>query len=336
MKKILVNASAAKTGGAETIIRTFVSEIPHDDNKYIVLSPIKFEDFSFRNNISFIYKSTSGFNTVFFTLIGIFYYVIRFRPKTIISFNNINYILSGARGITYFHQSKVLRDNYSDTKIIVYKTIIKLFLRRNNFIVQSELIKDLFLNKFPFLKSKTVASWAGFTIPKYSVDTPAIIDSLRCEYSKIGVIPIAYNARHKNISSLNSLSDFFKSENVCVISLLDPSDDTLINDEVYRNIGAVTREDLYALYNCCDFIIFPSKDETLGLPIFEFLQFGKPAFVYNADYAKAYSFQFNHPENFLLYNGPHDFEEKFIKYIETRVDKYNYSKGEWHKIFDLI
>jgi hypothetical protein len=42
---ILINASAAKTGGAETILRTFVQELhTYASFRFIVLSPIMFEE----------------------------------------------------------------------------------------------------------------------------------------------------------------------------------------------------------------------------------------------------------------------------------------------------
>jgi len=64
IKKVIINASAAKTGGAETIIKTFIESIPHTTTiHFIVLSPISFQN---RPNVTFIYKSTTGLHTMFF------------------------------------------------------------------------------------------------------------------------------------------------------------------------------------------------------------------------------------------------------------------------------
>lgn len=53
-----------------------------------------------------------------------------------------------------------------------------------------------------------------------------------------------------------------------------------------RYTGILSREVVYSYYQHMDYLIFPSKLETWGLPISEFKQFEKPMLVANLPYAK--------------------------------------------------
>lgn len=53
-----------------------------------------------------------------------------------------------------------------------------------------------------------------------------------------------------------------------------------------RFLGAVSREQVFELYGMADWLLFPSKLETWGLPISEFKAFGKPMLVADCPYAR--------------------------------------------------
>lgn len=330
---ILVNASASKTGGAETILRTFVQEIQnHPEYNFIVLSPISFND-NYKN-VQFHYVSTTGFLSIWFTILGIGRYVNRYKPSSVISFNNLNYIFKPKQGITYFHQPKAIEHGYSDFKIQIYRFFISRFLRKNKFIVQSDYIKNKFIKSFDFHPSRVIASWPGFVIPKIETINTRIKSK---GFFKYGLLPIAYAAQHKNVSLLNDLSKFLETENILITTLLDPSNTIFKSSNEYiQSIGAITRLEMFNLYRQIDFLIFTSKDETVGLPIFEFLQTGKPAFVYAADYAIEFFEQFNKPENMILFSDGEEFKALFLQKIKIKAKPFDYSKGEWHKIFELL
>ncbi len=333
MEIILINASAAKKGGAETIIRTFVSKIPNDRQRYLIISPLEF-DITGSNNILIINKKTNGLNTIFFTLIGIMTYVIKYKPTKIISFNNINYIFSGKKGITYFHQLKALKEEYSDIKIKIYDLCIRFFLRKNIFIVQSDLIKNLFIEKYKFNQDQVISSWPGFEIPK-STSLINFIDIKR-DFLFVGILPIAYVSEHKNIDSLKTLLPEFVKNNIGIITLLDEDKSPLKGYDNIINIGSVSRSELFGIYEYCDFMIFPSKTETVGLPIFEFMQTGKPVFVYKADYSQSYYKQFGEPENLILYINNENLIEKLEDGLKSFDNSVNYALGEWDKLFKLL
>ncbi|WP_299215905.1 hypothetical protein [uncultured Dokdonia sp.] len=331
-KNILVNASAAKTGGAETIIRTFVQEASlSSDINFIILTPLKFENVP--NHIQLIDYYTSGLNTIFFSTLGIIKFIKKYKPNKILSFSNINYILAPSKGITYFHQFKALEDGHSDIKIKIYRLLINFFLRKNIFILQSEYIKSIFQSKFKINPEQAISVWPGFLVPQPSKDMILLNTIKEGKDLYKGLMPIAYNASHKNISLIRNLENFLEEKSIRIHSLL-PKEDLDINRIVHH--GAIDRSELFALYAVVDFLIFPSKSETVGLPIFEFLETGKPTFVYAADYAIHFYKQFNEPENLILFKDEEDLKRLFLQKIDLITPKKNYSDGEWYKILESL
>ncbi|MFC4633316.1 hypothetical protein ACFO3O_05325 [Dokdonia ponticola] len=332
MKTIIVNASAAKTGGAETILRTFVQEASTYINfNFILLTSVEFEKLP--KHIKIIDVNTSGLNTLFFSTIGIYKYVKKYKPSKILSFSNINYILSPLKGVTYFHQFKALEDGHTDIKVKIYRFLIMTFLKRNTFILQSEYIKSIFESRFKISKKNTISVWPGFLEPQPSINKSIHDEVIKCKSSYKGLLPIAYDTQHKNIDLIRNLIDFFDENNIVIHSLLS---NTTENEHTIVHHGTVDRSVLFELYEIVDFLVFPSKSETVGLPIFEFLQTGKPAFVYAADYAIYFHKQFNKPENLILFKDEEDFKRLFLQKINTEATKKDYSKGEWDKIFKLL
>lgn len=62
--KVLVNASAAREGGALTILNSYLESKVNDNNEYIVLSPVRPNTNS--KNINWHKACTFGFGTYFF------------------------------------------------------------------------------------------------------------------------------------------------------------------------------------------------------------------------------------------------------------------------------
>lgn len=335
MKTILINASAAKTGGAETIIRTFVDVLgSFPEHRYVIISPISF--CKTNPNMKFVRIKTSGVFTVLFSTIGIFIFQLLYRPYKIISFNNLNSIFTPKKGITYFHQPKALNPKYRSLKIKTYDYFITHFLKSNKFILQSSYTKNLFQKKYKISRDNLITCWPGFTIPSNIVFNKGPKLKHNDNYNRIGVFPVNYTAEHKNIKLLVELTCFFRDNNISIITLLENGNYIIKENDVFQNIGAVSRLELYYLYSIADFLIFTSYDETVGLPIFEFLQFGKPAFIFNAQYAQSFIKQFNFPKNFILFDDAESFSLAFEQNITVLDQSVDYSKGEWNKIIDLL
>ena len=80
-------------------------------------------------------------------------------------------------------------------------------------------------------------------------------------------------------------------------------------------------------------MVFPSNEETLGLPIFEFAGTGKVVFVKKRPYLDGNPYISSEPKNIIFFNEE-NFELKFkqtIRSISELVEKkYNpFSSGDW-------
>ncbi len=327
---IIVNASTSKTGGAETIIRAFVSELDKFPTyQFILLCGLKFEKIP--DNVELITKSTSGFKSVLFAIVGIRKYVKRFNPLRIISFTNLNYILKPELGITYFHQFKLLDDkNNQELKLKVYHLIISSFLKLNYFVVQAPHVKSAFLAHYPFAQNRIISCWPGFLKENSSLGK---IDNIEMNSNSLnGLVPIAYDSPYKGMDIIERIERFLVQERIFIYTCLDR--ETKISNT--SDLGAQSRQDLFNLYQKVDFLLFPSKVETVGLPIFEFLNTGKPAFVADAEYSRALYLKFDKPENFFIFKDIEHLKNLILSKRGTKIAPFDYSKGEWWKVIDLI
>ncbi len=326
MKKILINASAAKIGGASTIVRSFYSNLDDSDQvNFILICGLK--DLPYQKNVRIIPLSTSGIWSILFSALGIGLFKLWFRPNKIISFNNINYIFSKSRGITFFHQSKLFLEKQSQSKLFIYDWIIKNFLLQNYWVVQSEHVAQQFIAKYPSLQGRTTVAWPGFYIPE-TIQKPALPPQIK------GIFPATSVSRHKNLDLFWQLHEVFSDLNIHVATLLANQD--VPQKSHYHHLNPLSTAEIFGAYKDLDFMVFTSTEETVGLPIFEFLQTGKPVFVYAAPYAVYYYEYFSRPKNLVLFNSVEDFKVQFLAYNNLPSNRFDYSNGEWYKVFELI
>jgi len=228
----------------------------------------------------------------------------------------------------------MLTENSKEFKLFIYYYVIKLFLKRTIFIVQSNYIKKLFIKKVGANVNRIIVSWPGFIIPDekgLSLSLKNKLQLFRKKYKKIGLIPIAYDNENKNLKIIDSNIYTFNKLNYGLISLLNINTSRFKSYENVMTIGSVSREELFSLYKNVDFMIFTSVNETIGLPIFEFLQTGKPTFVFNASYANSFFQDFNRPLNLVLFNED-NLSYLLFNYIGNETTRYDYSIGEWDKL----
>ena len=108
-------------------------------------------------------------------------------------------------------------------------------------------------------------------------------------------------------------------------------------------IGLLNRESIFEKYAQSDFLIFPSKLETWGLPISEFKQFNKPILVADlpyaketvAEYPKAIFFDPNNANQLAqlminLINGQAVYDNTSL------VDYEKPYAGNWMELFNLL
>ncbi|EKF9985223.1 glycosyltransferase [Vibrio cholerae] len=327
MKKIFVNASAAKSGGAAAILNKFVAAKENENNvKYIIASPIK--PMRLGENHIWVEKSTSLFGTIFYAMFGSWFDSKKYNCQSIISFSNINSILPSQK-ITYFHNMLILTSN--SIKWTVIRNLMKLTLRNNKFIVQTPYVKK----QFHYLygqQCNVKVKWPGVDILESSnVNINDLLISLDDSVFNI-LVPIPdIDLEHKNFSLVLKLAKR------CLgypIQFLVTTENKVSQNDVIENvryIGKKNRCDYQALLDFIDATIVTSTLETVGLPIFESLAHKKYCFVFKQDYLEGITELFGDLGGLLTFSD----EEEFIQAYHKANDPFpnfesSFRDGDWN------
>lgn len=329
---LIINASSAKTGGAKSIVEKFCSEQSFEHySKVIVISPHVLH-LNHHNYLNII-KSTSGLHSFIFTILGIFYYVLKYDASKIISFNNINCILPICSLSTYVHQLLIFKSDKSLTSLVQFFTL-KYLLPKSDIYVQSNYVKTLFIKEIGHKHNSINVVWPGYIPPDVyakSLRLSNLVTGFRKYKYKICVVPIVDTSKsHKNFDSLISHYDFFYDNKIKLLVTCNESFDS----DVFINVGILKRDELDALYLLADFMVFPSLEETVGLPIYEFAGLGKPVFVLNRPYLDGNPYLDSKPGNVIKYHN-HNFQEKILEFTNPSSVISNFSfpfnNGCWPK-----
>lgn len=175
---------------------------------------------------------------------------------------------------------------------LFYKYLYKINLNKNRFIIVQQLwIKDQFHQMFGVDREKIIV--AQPLLPEMSGDWIKESDVKEEIYFVFPTFPRPF----KNIELLCKAVIILNSKGIEGFKVLitiagDENNYSRIIYNRYKNVknvkftGLLKREGVYDLYSKSDCLIFPSKLETWGLPISEFMKFDKPIFVADAAYAK--------------------------------------------------
>ncbi|GAM73810.1 mannosyltransferase B [Vibrio ishigakensis] len=225
MKTIIINATGAKAGGAKQILLSCLMSIDQDEmnnNKYIVLSPLVEEDIALSStNIELIRLSTSSIWTFLFSTFFVFLYALRYKSRTIISFNNVNafFLKRWFDLTTYFHQLKAVESSEIDLRMKLIRKNISL-LKGTTVIVQSHFVKKRFREYFG-LNYEVIVAWPGIRKINQTCDSRYIyglIEEIKLEYQYVAVWPVSMvYSPHKGFRVLWSLSKKLEKLNVAIV-----------------------------------------------------------------------------------------------------------------------
>jgi glycosyltransferase involved in cell wall biosynthesis len=236
---------------------------------------------------------------------------------------------------------------------LFYKFLYQINIKKNKYVVVQQLwIKDKFSEMFRLNRSQIMVAPPQIPeIPiKYLNKTKQKIET---ETTKVFFFP-TFSRPFKNIeviceavklvllqnnNSFKVLITINGSENNYAKSIFNKYN-CISNIDF---IGLMNRESVYEQYAKSDYLIFPSKLETWGLPISEFKQFKKPMLVSNLPYAKEtvgdYKFV-----NFFDVNNPNQLASLMIGLLknEASYDKTAHICYEepfakdWHNLFNYF
>lgn len=292
-KYIVVNSTAAVSGGALTILRQFIEHIPQDGNRWLVFTSDKASVQSANPNVRIekISGTASMHKRLAWDAFGLDKWLKTHDgdPVACISLQNTGFRVSkkGIPHFIYYHQSLPFYPNsWNPLKSrertmafykYVYPFFVKLFLKKDtNVIVQLNFLKDAFSKRYGHC-----ADNISVFLP--DVKLPEIHKTERGDTAKSDKIKLFYPAAYlsyKNHSVLfRALADM---PGVELVATIDPQHST---DNV-KCIGKISYDDVLKHYSEADAMVFPSFIETLGLPLVEAAMCGLPVIAADLPYAR--------------------------------------------------
>lgn len=308
---ILVNAISISSGGGLLVLKSFLGEIYCDDkqeNRYIIFIQDGLE-FTNTNNIDFIKVKKKGkFGLLFWHAYGFYSYVkktIRIENiALVLSLQNFDVYFPEKKRIVYFHQLQIL--NYQDLFLPIYLKIQYFFYRiiykitlktATKIIVQNEWTKKKHLSSFSDYVNKIQVINQYSILKKNDVlqlvnckSNTAINILDGCEYF---FYPSFFHP-HKNHKVLFDMMTKLYNEGLLEknFRLVLTISESLLPKNLPQKLrlfivclGELTHEYTINILAKSKGILFPSKAETLGLPLLEAAYLEIPVLVAKEEYA---------------------------------------------------
>lgn len=363
-KNIFVNNTAATSGGALTILREFVKNIPTKFNENCIfyifctaeLNNYECENVKIINNINAKLwkdrikwdfhglKRWSKENNINPDLI------ISLQNTGVVGFKNIPQIIYLHQPLPYYSNEKwnlLKREEriYWIYKYI-YKYLIAISIKNNKVIVQTNWMKKAVSKVHKKSKDEI------YVIPPRIDD---INDSIISPIQKKEDIMLFYPASsciYKNhyliIDAISLLIKENINKTIRLYLTIDKESNNSIkiyeyakNKNLLNNIefiGSISYETVLRYYKACDIMLFPSYIETYGLPLIEASKFGIPIIASDLDYAKEVIGKYEGVK-FVNHKDAREWCESIKKqYIVNKkyISEYIEDKNTWNEFIQII
>ena len=291
---IIVNATAARSSGALSILNQFVTHIlPADGNQYYLFVDTNYKEIVQAANIKYIHIDTRSWRRrICWDEYGFCQYVEKngLKPSLIISFQNTGVKFDERiPQLIYYHQSLALFPKRwslfkrQEALFFLYKHIYSWFVSRSihehaSFVVQIPSIKEAFLKRFSIPKEKVyVIPPEVQTIDYEKVPQIQFVDDKR--HFIYPATPLLYKNHKLLLLALRLLKErnsalfqrirlhfTLKENNPLGLKELASS---LGVEEIIVFEGVLPFQQLLSYYKSMDALLFPSYIETFGLPLLE-------------------------------------------------------------------
>lgn len=294
MDLILVNATAARSSGALSILNQFIDHIKlTGENQYCIFVDVNYKERVHGNNIKYVHIDTkSWIRRLKWDMYGFRKYVLKENcsPCLIISFQNTGVRFSNhIPQLIYYHQLLPLSSKSwslfkkNEIVLFLYKYIYRLFVSYSihenvSFVVQIPSVKNAFLRRFHIFPDRV------YVIPP---EVPTIdyggIDEFVFDDGKKHFIypasPVLYKNHELLLRVLSLIKERDSSLYKCIklhftlhesnalhlkkmVSYLE-LDDAIVFE------GVLPYQKLLSYYKSMDALVFPSYIESFGLPLLE-------------------------------------------------------------------
>jgi hypothetical protein len=291
VKRVLIIATAAKSGGAETIFKCAFDYMKNVNTvKFYIFGGVK--GVTSTSHIKYFYCPTNGLMSFLFVIVisPILAWIL--RCSKVISFSNIAPYPIGFKVVAYFHQYLLLTRNSAMRRNVnvLYTWCIKHLMKPSEIIVQNSIVKKLFLEKFGHDYVVQI-KWPGISHVRNIPESHSNKNT-----GKIVVLfPVSSLSLNKNVELFNKICK--KNPTLEFVSFLPKQLSTANHIAMGRNEFKVVIE----MIQKSNAMLFTSLEETLGLPIFEFALTGKPVYVLDRPYTKWIPQKFPFLENVIFF-----------------------------------
>lgn len=359
---IVVNSTAARVGGAISILNQFIYNIPDQtDNLYHIFVNKDFNQIERKNVRYYIVDTTTWMKRISWDSYGLRKYLISLSifPDIIISLQNTGVLINDKiPQIIYYHQLLPLTEykwNFfrkEESLCYIYSNIYpfftKLFInKQTQIVVQADFIKKAFSKKFNFPENKIHVVQPEIEL---NIDNHHFFK----QHNNINLIYPANKFIYKNHKVLINALDIIKNNHKGIYSKIKLFL-TIKEDEVpnlYKYIiekglcdkivflGKIPHHKLIEMFYNMKALVFPSFIETIGLPLLEAAGIGLSILASDLPYAKNAVKNYNGVE-FLPYNDANKWAQAIVRLsrnniIENKPYIFNNYNNGWNKLFELI
>lgn len=363
MSNILVNATAARSSGALSILCQFIDGIHlKDNNQYYIFVDTNFVPVRITRNIEYVPINTRKWITrIWWEEFGVNHWIKQKKRKIdlYISFQNMGSKINlDIPQLIYYHQPLPLSDqcwsffHREERKFFFYKKFYSFFVRRyvnenTNVVVQSTSIKNAFLKKFNLPSDKVHVITPSISIVDYTkVEEMQFNDEyIHCIYP---ATPLIYKNHNDIIEVLKDIreKDIFLFERIQVHFTFNMKEANKLYTKIIRyglekNIlfdGVIPFDKLLSYYKSATLLLFPSYIETLGLPLLEAATAGMPIIVTDLPYARDVVGGYE-GAIFVKLHDIGSWSNVIIRELNTPMRYTPYiasDKGGWELFFELI
>lgn len=290
---IIVNATALDKGGALTILKQFVENIPGDaDRQWLIFIPDSISLDSPSKNIRLepIVGIKPMHKRLWWDTFGIIRWLKRnnVNPIGAISLQNTGFRVGKCvPSFIYYHQSIPFSPfSWSPFKRAertfwfyksIYPLFVRLFLTNNTHVyVQLEYIKEEFTKKFNHPADK-IEVYLPNTIMPATHKNESTSDSLQLFYPAMG----HFYKNHKVIVKALRYID-----RDIEVSFTTAAPENQQHDKRINYLGELPFEKVCEMYSTSDALLFPSCIETFGLPLIEAAMTGIPIIAADLPFAR--------------------------------------------------
>ena len=361
----LVNATAARSSGALSILNQFVTHIlPTDGNQYYLFVDTNYKEIVQGSNIKYVHVDTRSWRRrIWWDEYGFRQYVKRngLYPSLIISLQNTGVKFDERiPQLIYYHQPfPVFPQKWSlfkkqEALFFLYKHIYSYFVSRSihqnvYFVVQIPFMKDAFLKRFSIPEEKVYVIPPEVQTIDYG-EVPKIQFTDGKKHFIYPATPLLYKnhilllqalrlLKERNVALFHRIKLHFTLEENNPQGLKELANSLGVEEAIIFE-GVLPFQQLLSYYKSMDALLFPSYIETFGLPLLEAAGAGIAIVASDLPYAHDVIGEYE-GVSFLNYEDA----DAWASAIETLCEQgkktyssfhYPADKGNWNDFFALI